>query len=153
MTRRRDETVDTPTAAGTGAVFVLLAVVPLAIGGAAYGWASVLFVAPIVLAVAVGLYVLGGRDSDMGAVIRRQVDERQADHRLRVQAFVGRVMGIAVAVAYSIAVATKTTLWPYAMLLGVLAISLLAGWLIYGEHSSGGGDAKDARGWRSALHR
>jgi dipeptide/tripeptide permease len=134
-------------------LFVLLALVPLAIGGAAYGWESVLYVAPIVLAVAVGLYVLGGRDSDTGAVIRRQVDDRQADHRLRVQALVGRVMAVAVAVAYSIAVATGSTLWPYAILIGVLAVSILAGWLIYGEHGSGRGDANDPRGWRLALRR
>jgi hypothetical protein len=118
-------------------LFVLLALVPLAVGGAVYGWAGVLDIAPIVLGVAVGLYLLGGRDSDLGAVVRRQLDERQAAQRLQVQALVGRVMAVAVAVAYAVAVATKTMLWPYGTLLGVLALSLLVGWLRYGEHSGG----------------
>jgi hypothetical protein len=131
-------------------LFAALAAVPLVIGGAAYGWVSVVFVAPIVLAVAVGLYVLGGHDSDTGAVIRRQLDERQASQRLKVQALVGRAMGLAVAVAYSVAVATKATLWPYAVLLGVLALSLVAGWLIYGEH---GGRGDGARGPNRASQR
>lgn len=114
-------------------IFVLVALVPLLTGGAAYGWASTVFVVPIVVAAAVVIYLAAGRDDDVGAVVRHQADERQADRRLRVQALVGRVMALAVAVAYSIAVATRSTLWPYGVLLGVLVAALLVGWLRYGD--------------------
>jgi hypothetical protein len=81
-------------------------------------------------------------------VARRQVDERQAAQRLQVQALVGRVMGLAV--AYSIAVATGSALWLYGILLGVLVLSLLAGWLRYGEHGGRRGAGNDDQGWSSA---
>ena len=113
------------------------ALVPVVVGGDVYGWASALFVAPVVIAAAVGFYVLGGSEGDVGAAVRHQHDERQADHRLRMQALVGRVMALAVAVAYTVAVATRTTLWPYALLLAVLAAAIVAGWFRYGEHHLG----------------
>ncbi len=116
----------------------------LAGDGARYGWSGVGYFAPIVIALAVGYYVWAGRDSDTAAVIRRQTDERQATIRLQVQALVGRALAVAVAIAYLVAVATKTTLWPYAVLLAVLAVSFLAGWLIYGEHGGGRGEDNDA---------
>ncbi len=119
-------------------LLVVLAAVPLALDGAAYGWTGVFFVAPVVLVIAVGLYALGGRDSDAGALIRRRADERLASQRLRVQALVGRVMALAVAVAYLAAVAAKATLWPFAALLVVLVASFAAGWWIYGEHGHRG---------------
>ncbi len=71
------------------------------------------------LVVAAGLWLVAGRDSDAGAITRRQVDERQAWQRLQVQALVGRVLAVAVAIAYLVAVAGKATLWPFGALLGV----------------------------------
>jgi hypothetical protein len=44
-----------------------------------------------------------------------------------------RVLSIAVAIAYIVAVAAKTTPWPYAVLLGVMAVSFAAGRLLFGE--------------------
>ncbi len=105
----------------------------LAVGGAVYGWVSALYFLPVVLAVVVGLFVWAGRDSDSAAVVRRQPDERQAEIRLKVQALVGRVLSVAVAIGYLVAVAVKAPLWPFAILLGLLAIAFLAGWLIYRE--------------------
>lgn len=43
------------------------------------------------------------------------------------------------------AIAAKTTLWPYAILLAILVLSLVAGWLIYGEHGGRSGDRSGAR--------
>jgi MFS family permease len=116
-------------------VFLTAGLVALAVGGATYSWASAAYLSPVVIAVAVGYYLLAGRDSDAGAIVRREVDERQAQQRLRVQALVGRVLGLAVAVAYLVAVATKATLWPWAVLLAVLAVAFLAGWLRYRERA------------------
>jgi hypothetical protein len=122
-------------------VFLALGAAVLVIGGASYGWASAGYLAPVVIAIAAGYALLARRDTDAGAVIRREVDERQAHQRLQVQALVGRALSLAVAVAYLVAVATHARLWPFAVLLGILAAAFLAGWLIYGEHGAGrGGD-------------
>ena len=129
-------------------LFVAIGIAVLAGGGARYGWASAGYLAPIVIAVAVGYYLLSGRDSDAGALVRREVDERVVGQRLRVQALVGRVLSLAVAVAYSVAVAVKATLWPFAVLLAVLAVSFAAGWLLYGEHGPGPGNGQDGGGDR-----
>jgi hypothetical protein len=109
----------------------------MAIGGATYGWASIADVAPIVIVAIVGLYLWSARDSDSGALIRRQLDERLEHQRLQVQALVGRVLSLAVAVAYTIAVAAKATLWPWAILLGVMAVAFVGARLHYGERGSG----------------
>jgi hypothetical protein len=117
------------------AILAIVAIVALAIGGASHGWKSVLYVVPIPLAVATFMFAMAGRDSDYGAVLRRQLDERQALQRLKIQALVGRVTSLAVAIAYFIAIAAKTELWPWAILVGVMAISFIAGQLVYGERA------------------
>jgi hypothetical protein len=109
-------------------------VIVLAIGGAVFGWASLVYLAPIPIVAVATLYVLGGRDTDTGALIRDELDERQAYERLEVQALVGRVLSLAVAIAYMLAVATNAELWPWAILLGLMVISFVAGRLRYGEH-------------------
>jgi hypothetical protein len=130
-------------------IFGALSLVAVAIGGTVYGWDSVPDVIPIPILIVVGLFLLGGRDSDAGAVVRRQVDERQAYQRLQVQALVGRALSIAVAIGYLVAVATRTTLWPWGSLLGVLTLTFVTGWWLYGEHGRAGegirghGDASD----------
>jgi hypothetical protein len=118
----------------TPALVALLAIAVLAIGGAVHGWETVLDVLPVPIAVIVGMYLWAGRDSDAGALIRHHLDERQAAARLKVQAFVGRVLSLAVAVAYVVASTSNTTLWPWAVLLGLTVGAFLIGWLMYGEH-------------------
>jgi hypothetical protein len=115
------------------ALLAVGAVVALVIGGAANGWSTTVYVLPVPILAIVGIYIWSGRDSDAGAVIRLQVDERLEHQRLRVQALVGRVLSLAVPIGYLVASATKTTLWPWAVMLGLLVLSLVAGWLIYGE--------------------
>ena len=117
-------------------VFIALSSVPVWVGGSVYGWRSVPDMIPVVIALAAALYIIGGTDTDAGAVVRRQADERQADQRLRVQALVGRALSVSVAVAYGIAVARGTALWPYAILLGILTVSFFGGWLYYGERGA-----------------
>lgn len=123
------------------ALLAAAAAVALVVGGATHGWASVADVLPIPLVAVVALFILGGRDSDRGAAVRRQLDERQAEQRLKVQALVGRVLSLAVAVGYIVATSTKAALWPWAILLGLLTISFLGGWLAYGDHGGTHGDS------------
>jgi hypothetical protein len=113
-----------------GSAAVVIAVI-------AYGWVSVLFLVPFILAAAAGYYLWGGRDSDTAAMIRQQTDERQQNFQLKVQALIGRVMSAAAAVAYLVAVAVKATIWPFAIFVALPALSLFAGWVIYREHGGG----------------
>jgi hypothetical protein len=123
------------------ALLAVAAVVAVVLEGATRGWSSLVH-APGPLGIAAVLVVgfawwARRSDTDMGAVMRREPDERQAYARLRVQALVGRALSLAVAVGYLVASAAKVTLWPWAALLGVLAVAFVAGWLFYGDRGGG----------------
>jgi hypothetical protein len=101
------------------------------------GWMAAAFLIPFVVIFTVWYYVLGGGDSDLAAVVLGQGDERQAYRRLRMQALMGRVLSLAVGVVSIVAVAVKATLWPVLVLVGLLPLTLLAGWVLYREHPDG----------------
>ena len=82
-------------------------------GVIAWGWTATVTILPFTLIVAAWYYVLGGRDSDLSAVVLGRGDERQEYRRLRMQALMGQVMSLAVGVTFIIAVATKTASWPF----------------------------------------
>jgi len=116
-----------------GAVFA-------AVAAAAYGWASLLHLGPVIAAGPVVYYVWGGRDSDSAAMVRQQVDERQAHRGLKIQAVVGRVMSIGASVAFLAAWAAKATLWPFEIFLALFVIALVAGWVMTRERGDGRDD-------------
>jgi uncharacterized membrane protein len=122
------------------AVLIVAALVALVFGGAEHGWSTLPEILPIPVAVGVFLFVMAGRDSDYGATLRRQLDERQALQRLKIQALVGRVLSIAVVIAYFVAVSDKATLWPWAVMVAVMAVCFITGRLVYDEHGSGSGE-------------
>ena len=107
------------------------------IGGLSQGWGSAVAALPVVILAVAGYYVWAGRDSDVAAVIRHQADERQAQLRLKTQALVGQIMSAAAVIAFLVAVATKATLWPFAILVCLPGATLFAGWLIYRDHGDG----------------
>ena len=108
------------------------------IGVIVWGWVAVVTILPFTLIVAAWYYVLGGRDSDVAAIVLGRGDERQAYRRLRMQALMGQVMSVAVGVTFIVAVATKTTMWPFAVLVPLPVLSLVVGGLIYREHPGAG---------------
>jgi hypothetical protein len=114
-------------------LLIIAALIALVVGGASHGWKTVLYVIPILLAVGAIVFVMAGRDTDYGASLRHERDERQALQRLKIQALVGRVLSLAVATAYLIASIAKAALWPSAILLALMAISFIAGQLVYGQ--------------------
>jgi hypothetical protein len=116
-----------------GAVFAAVAVV-------AYGWGSLLHLGPVIAAGPAVYYVWGGRDSDSAAMVRQQVDERQAYRGLKIQAVVGRVMSIGACVTFLAAWAAKATLWPFEIFLALFAVALVAGWVITRERGHGRDD-------------
>ncbi len=117
-----------------GAVFAAVAV-------AAYGWGSLLHLGPVIVVGPAVYYVWGGRDSDSAAMIRYQVDERQAYRRLKIQVVVGRVMSGGAGIAFLAAWAAKATLWPFEIFLALFVVALLAGWVITRERGDGRDDS------------
>src|SRR5580658_3661592 len=103
-------------------------------GVIAWGWAALVTILPFTLIVAAWYYVLGGRDSDLSAIVLGRGDERQEYRRLRMQALTGQVMSLAVGVTFIIAVVTKTASWPFAVLVPLPILSLVVGGLIYRDH-------------------
>jgi hypothetical protein len=102
-------------------------------GVIAWGWTALVSILPFTLIVAAWYYVLGGTDSDLSAIVLGRGDERQEYRRLKMQALMGQVTTLAVGVTFIIAVATKTASWPFAVLVPLPILTLVAGGLIYRE--------------------
>ena len=85
--------------------------------------------------VAIGYHAWGARDNDRAAAIRREMDERQAYDELEIQALVGKVMSLATATAYCVAVAVNAPLWPFAAALSLLVATAAVGWTIYRDRT------------------
>jgi uncharacterized membrane protein YtjA (UPF0391 family) len=117
-----------------GGVFAAVAV-------AAYGWGSLLHLGPVIVLGAAVYYVWGGRNSDPAAMIRYEVDERQAYRLLKIQGVVGRVMSGGASIAFLAAWAAKVTLWPFEIFLALFVVALMAGWVITRERGDGRGDS------------
>jgi hypothetical protein len=108
------------------------------------GWTTAIYVEIPWLALAVGYYVWGGKDTDVGAVIGSRADERQASLEMKVTALQGKVMTAAAVVAFLIAVAVKATIWPFAIFVVLAGLSGFAGWAIYRQDGGGQDDGVDA---------
>lgn len=112
------------------------------------GWMTALYVEIAWVVLAVGYYVWGGKDSDVGAVLGSRADERQASLEMKVTALQGKVMTAAAAVAFLVAVAVKATIWPFAIFVALAGLSGVAGWAIYredGRRQDDGVDTDHAR--------
>ncbi len=81
----------------------------------------------ISVAAAFGYYVLGGRDSDSGALFGSRADERQATIALRAAALTGQVMTLAAIAGFVIQTARGASTWPFALFAAISAISFVAG--------------------------
>jgi hypothetical protein len=63
----------------------------------------------VTVAAAIGYYVLGGRGSDLGAIVGHQADERQASIRIRARALAAQVAGLAAVAGYVIELARRAS--------------------------------------------
>jgi len=120
-----------PVSMLAGGAVIAAVVVP------ARGWVTLVALVPLTLVFATGWYLLGGRDSDFGSLMRDKADERQEYRRLKTQALVGIVMSAAAGVAYLAALASKATLWPLSILIFVPGVTFIVGWAIYREPGGG----------------
>jgi len=103
---------------------------------AAQGWEAAAPIAALAVIAAIGYYVWGGRDSDLGAMLGRRLDERQILIRARAQSLAGVAGVTAGLVGYMVAVALKDPVWPFVLILGVEAITFIAGLTIYGTRGA-----------------
>lgn len=115
----------------TGVVGLGLAIV-VAVGA---GWTAAAPVAAISIVAALVYYWLGGTSTDVGALLARRADERQATVRLWVRAFAGVVMLTGGLVGAIVASMLGQPAWPYALIVGVGTVTL-AGGLLLGRTSS-----------------
>src|ERR1039457_6009196 len=116
------------------------------------GWTTAMYVEIPWVALAVGYYVWGGKDSDVGAVIGSRADERQASLEMKVTALQGKVMTAAAVVAFLIAVAVKATIWPFAIFVALAGLSGFAGWAIYRDDGDGQDDGSGAQHAQPPIH-
>ena len=111
----------------------------MAIGGSAIalttlvhsGWGAALSVEAVTIAATLGYYVLGGRDSDVGALFGGRPDERQTSVGMKAAGLAGIVTSVVALGGLVVATAVGSTIWPFALLCCVTAASFLAGLVIY----------------------
>jgi hypothetical protein len=111
----------------------------MAIGGSAIalatlvnsGWKAALPVEVFTIAATIGYYVLGGRDSDFGAIFGGRPDERQTSAGMKAAALAGNVTGVVALGGFVIATAVGSTIWPFALFCCITAASFLTGLVIY----------------------
>ena len=82
------------------------------------------------------LYVTGGSDSDTGSVIGAQGDERQQLVGLRAARLSLLIVVIALAVSCLIAAVAGTSIWPFEVLLVIIAITYFIGLRAFGVDAS-----------------
>ena len=112
-------------------------------GGNGWQWAIVAEVG--VIALAIGWYVRGGRDSDEDALAGSRADERQQLLSLRSWALAGKVAMFAGFAGVTIAVAARASWgWPFAAIFAVTGFSYLLGLSTYGVGEEGPADDTDA---------
>ena len=98
------------------------------------GWAPAAAIAAIDGTAALAYYWLGGRDSDLGALIAARADERQTTVRLWVRAFAAVALMVVATIGAIASAALGRTSWPYAMIVALGAACFLAGLGFYSRH-------------------
>jgi hypothetical protein len=103
--------------------------------GVARGWKQAIGVVVITVIAAIGYYIVGGRDSDFGAMVGAQVDERQNLLRTRAQALAGVAVAFTAVIGYTVAIALKDPVWPFLLFALVDVTAFVAGLVIFGARS------------------
>jgi hypothetical protein len=95
------------------------------------GWGAALAVEAFTIAATIGYYVVGGRDSDVGAMLGGRPDERQVGVETKAAAVAGIVTSVVALGGFVVATAVGSAVWPFALFCCVSAASFLAGLVIY----------------------
>lgn len=102
----------------------------------ANGWSAGALVETVTVVAAAGYYVLGGRDTDLGAIFGSRPDERQASAAMRASALAATAMAVVTLFGYAVAVALHAETWPFDLVAGAGAAAFVTGLV---AHRSGGG--------------
>jgi hypothetical protein len=126
MTSRKHRRLWTPAIAVVAGTAVAASV------GISQSWWSALASELIALGWAVSLYVIGGKDTDVGAAVGAQGDERQELVKLRAARLCLAVVVVAVIAGCVIAAATKNPIWPFQAGAVLIGIAYFYGLWFYG---------------------
>jgi uncharacterized membrane protein len=126
MTARKHRRLWTPAIAVVAGSVIALSV------GISQSWLSALISEVIALAWAVNLYVIGGRDTDIGAVVGSEGDERQEFVKLRAARLCMVVVVFAIVAGCLVAAATKNPIWPFQAGAVLIGIAYFYGLWFYG---------------------
>jgi hypothetical protein len=133
----------------TPAVAVVAGSAIAAAVGISQGWWTALASELIALGWAVSLYVIGGRDSDIGAAVGAPGDERQELVKLRAARLCLAVVVVAIVGGCLIAAATKNPIWPFQAVAVLVGIAYFYGLWFYGsareEANATAAEAEDHR--------
>jgi hypothetical protein len=111
----------------------------MAVGGTALaigswigaGWGAALGCELVTVIATCGYFALGGRDSDVGALIASKPDERQASIGMRAAALSGMTLVVVALGGVVIATAMGEFAWPFLLFSVVGGASYLVGLIIY----------------------
>ena len=126
MTARKHRRLWTPAIAVLAGSAIAVAV------GISQSWFSALLSELVALGWAVTLYVIGGKDTDIGAAVGAAGDERQELVKLRAARLCLAVVVVAVVAGCLIAAATKHAIWPFQAGAVLIGISYFHGLWFYG---------------------
>jgi hypothetical protein len=90
------------------------------------GWHSGILVEGVAVVAAIGYFLIGGMNNDVGAIYGSSADERQQMVRLRAQALTAEVTALAVVIGYMVQTARQAPTWPFAVIAAVAAVTFVA---------------------------
>lgn len=117
----------------------LLVPATMAIGGSAIaiatwigqGFGGALAVEIVTVVLTVGYFILGGRDSDFGAIFGSRPDERQATIDLRATAFTGLALSLLAIGGVIVTTAMGKLVWLFMLFAVVGGVAYVVGLLIF----------------------
>jgi hypothetical protein len=97
---------------------------------------NAILVEVVAVIAAVGYFLLGGLNTDVGAIYGSSGDERQQLVRLPAQALTGVVTVLVAVIGFMVQIARRAPTWPFGVVVGVAAASFVAGLAIYRVHDN-----------------
>jgi len=95
------------------------------------GWPAGVAVEVVTVAACAAYWVVGGRDTDVGAIIGSRPDERQTSVAMRASALAASVMAGVALVGFAVAVALHAAAWPFELVADTGAAAFVAGLFLY----------------------
>jgi hypothetical protein len=98
------------------------------------GWASGLGVGLVTVVATIAYYVLGARDTDLGAMFGSRADERQITISTRATVLMANVLVITALGGAIISTAAGALVWPFLLFAALGGATYFAGLALYRNH-------------------